>query len=116
LTNIIAVAATDENDGRYYESAYDPNATNLIGAPGARIYTTQVSGFGTGFGTSFAAPFVSGAAALIASDTKDGCDRLSASQLRTKILENASRIDGLKQYIKDGRRLDVYQALNNCSH
>jgi hypothetical protein len=114
FANLISVTATDINDSRYFQAAYDPGAANLIGAPGAGVYTTQRSGYGKRDGTSFATPFVSGAAALILSDTSHGCDKLSANELRTKILANADQIGGLKQYIQYGRRLNVYNALINC--
>ncbi len=63
--NVIAVAATDQNNNLAYFSDYGPN-TVAIAAPGVSILTTTPGNTYTYYsGTSLAAPYVSGALALV---------------------------------------------------
>lgn len=115
LSNLVAVTSTDPKDG-HFPSAYDPQSLNLIGAPGVSIFTTaRRNSYENSEGTSFATPYVSGAAALIMSNSKDHCDNLTAAQVRRDILENADSKNTLTRHIMKGRRLNVGAAMKNCA-
>jgi subtilisin family serine protease len=113
LTNLIAATSTDPDD-KHVPSRYDPDSPNLIGSPGTHLWTTQTASWGYKEGTSFAAAVVSGGAALVLSDAQDGCDKLNTYQLRTLLLGQADSIPQLVNFIKGGRRLNVYKATGNC--
>ena len=111
LDNIVAVAATNRQDGIASFSQYGPTTVDLA-APGLQIITTQ-SGSpayteAPGVtGTSFAAPYTAGAAALIRM-THPGADY---RETKARLLEGAAAGDDVRLRVASGR-LDVDAALD----
>lgn len=128
LDNIITVGASNYNDSIWLEqsranpndnefdnelhigSNYGTNTVDLF-APGANIWTTNISGinsFISTSGTSMAAPFVTGVAALL----KSHVSTLSATQIKNKILNSVDVVSSLNDKCSTGGRLNAYKALN----
>ena len=90
FSDAIAVAAVDSADQKASFSNYGSHIT--LSAPGASITSTYVGGgFATWSGTSFAAPFVSGAAALI----RTASPSLDADKVADALRKSARSIDSL---------------------
>jgi uncharacterized repeat protein (TIGR01451 family) len=107
--NVIAVAATDNNDALASFSNYGANSAHL-GAPGVLIYSTIMGGlYDYWSGTSMASPHVSGAAALVLSRCA-----LDTAALKENLLNNADPIPALSGVTMTGRRLNVNNALLAC--
>jgi thermitase len=103
--NVVAVGATGTTDTRLSWSNYG-SALDLV-APGTTILCTSLSGgYAWGSGTSFAAPFVSGAAALLMSRGASNSAAVSALSAGADDLGTA----GWDQYYGWGR-LNAYRAL-----
>ncbi len=107
--NVVAVAATDEADGRAGFSNYGATSVDL-GAPGNNILSTVPGGYGGKSGTSMATPHVAGAAALVLS----GCN-LNTSQLKAALLNTVDPIPALAGITVTGGRLNVDRALQSCA-
>ncbi len=117
-SNIIVVEATDANDTQASFSNYGKTSVN-IGAPGVNIASTVPTAYWTsrGYtgvdpyayfsGTSMAAPHVSGAIALL----HTYLPLLTASQLKTRILNSGDPIAALWHKTATGRRLNIDNAL-----
>ncbi|MBS1557872.1 MAG: S8 family serine peptidase [Bacteroidetes bacterium] len=116
-TNVISVAATDQNDVAPRFTNY--GTTVDIAAPGVGIYTTQYNNTyttstngGTVDGTSFSAPITSGAAALVWAQNPTFSAVQVGEQLR--VTANATALytanPGKVNQLGLGR-LDVYRAL-----
>ncbi len=79
--DVIAVGATDQNNQRSASSSRGPQLD--LAAPGVGIYTTQLGGGYTyESGTSAAAPFVSGAAAILIGIPGNGFSAVVEEQLK----------------------------------
>ena len=109
--NLIAVGAINQYGNRPDFSNYSASGNHVhIYAPGYGINSTVLNnGYDVYDGTSMAAPFVSGVAALMLSVNPN----LSASELKTLILDNADHIqistpDNPSQTV---RRLNAYKAV-----
>lgn len=108
-SNIISVAATDENDNLAPFSDYGVNSVD-VAAPGTDIYSTLPgSHYGYMQGTSMAVPYVSGLAGLIKSIRPD----LNAMQIKYTILDNVDYLSSLAGKILTGGRIDAFKALTN---
>jgi subtilisin family serine protease len=115
LYNVMAVAATDQNDRRarwgygYTGSNFGPWVD--IAAPGSDILSTITgTGYDVGNGTSFSAPYVAGLGALLFSNDPT----LTNIQVRA-ILENTTDpvIGTDPEYLQIGTgRLNAWQALS----
>lgn len=85
--NVVSVGGTDANDNKYSWTNFGNWVK--IAAPAVNVYTTtNNNGYGSASGTSFAAPYVSGVAALLASQGR------SNQQIRDAIYNTADNIPG----------------------
>jgi subtilisin family serine protease/DNA-binding beta-propeller fold protein YncE len=107
LPNVVAVAATDENDGLAPFSNFGA-ATVLLGAPGVHILSTLPGGqYGKLSGTSMSAPIVSGALALLLSAEPD----LDLEAIRARLTAAVRPVPALAGKTITGGRLDVFRLL-----
>jgi subtilisin family serine protease len=108
--NMVAVAATDNQDGLAYFSNYGPRSVHL-GAPGQDVLsTTRNNAYSYFSGTSMATPHVSGAAALVLSRCA-----LDTAGLKANMLNNVDPIASLSGRTTTGGRLNVNKAIRACA-
>src|SRR5215471_13141370 len=108
--NVVAVAATDNNDQLASFSNFGRNTVHL-GAPGVDVLsTTRNNTYSYFSGTSMATPHVSGAAALVLSVCT-----LDTAGLKANLLNNIDLIPSLSGITFTGGRLDVNKAIRACS-
>jgi subtilisin family serine protease len=122
LDNVIAVAATDQNDRRVPFSNYGPNSVD-VGAPGVYIFSTvpnwwsSFAGFGVldfFAGTSMASPHVAGLAGLLYSYYDGVQDTgFTYSQTRDTIFRYVDPLETLDGWIKTGGRINAYKAITS---
>jgi len=104
LPNIIAVAATDKNDGMAYFSNYGVSSVDL-GAPGVGILSTTPGNTYSFFdGTSMATPHVVGAAALLMANDPT----LTVNEIKWRILAG---VDPISLPVGTGGRLNINNTL-----
>jgi subtilisin family serine protease len=109
-TNIVAVAASDNNDRLASFSNYGQTLVHLA-APGVNILsTTRGNTYRYFNGTSMATPHVSGAAALILSKCP-----LTTATLKSTILNNVDVVGALTGWVATNGRLNVDKALRSCA-
>lgn len=116
--NVICVAATDHRDQRATFSNYGAQTVDL-GAPGVNILSTvptigniccsDPSGYKYLNGTSMATPHVSGAAALLLSQSPG----LSVAETRNILLASVDPVPALNGITVTGGRLNVNKALSS---
>ena len=107
LANVIAVAATDHNDGRASFSNYGANSVDL-GAPGVAIYSTTLNNtYSTFNGTSMAAPHVAGVAALAWAHAPSK----TPAEIKAAILDGADPVSSMSGITVSGGRLNAYGTL-----
>lgn len=100
--NIVAVAATDQNDALASFSNYGKTSVDLA-APGVNILSTVPGGYEVMQGTSMATPHVAGAAALLMS-ARPGLTHL---QVKQALLNTADPVASLADKTVSGGRLNV---------
>jgi len=107
LTNIISVAATDENDELAEFSNYGKRSIH-VGAPGVNINSTVLDGqYDYASGTSMAVPHVSGLIALLRSHHPT----YDHNQLKNVILSSSDQPNTLQNLTLTEGRINAYQAL-----
>ncbi|MDJ0791703.1 MAG: S8 family serine peptidase [Acidimicrobiia bacterium] len=112
--NVVAVAATDRND---QPAVFGTGSTNFgdtsvdLAAPGRRIVTTVIGGWGEASGTSFAAPLVAGTAALIRSEAPT----LKPEQVKTVIEETVDELPALAGLVATEGRLNAGRAVTSVA-
>lgn len=114
--HVLAIAATDQNDGRPSFSNYGSQVD--VAAPGLNIYSTWpwVEGYSTKSGTSMATPHVSGLAALIWSARPDRTAEQVTGIITTTARDvNSSTLPGRDEYLGWGR-IDASHAVSTTVH
>ncbi|HXX57530.1 MAG TPA: S8 family serine peptidase [Thermodesulfovibrionales bacterium] len=119
LPNIIAVAATDQNDNRVPFSNFGPNSVQ-VAAPGNYILSTiapgltfslcsgsPIAGYDFCSGTSMSAPHVSGLAGLLTVSYAD----FTYLQVRATILRYVDALPTLTGWVQTGGRINAFKAL-----
>ena len=112
IPTLIAVAATDPNR-RILGSSNRGFKSVDIAAPGLNIFTTFANEsipYRDASRTSMAAPFVTGAVALLASQ----CPNVDAVRIREFILRKADKVKALKPFVAKGRFLNIAKAAAAC--
>lgn len=106
LSHIISVAATTGSDGLASFSNYGAFSVDL-GAPGVAINSTIPGGYTDMSGTSMAAPYVTGAAALVYSVFPS----LKAAEVKYRILSGTDPVAALAGKSLTGGRLNAARSL-----
>lgn len=97
--SIVAVAASDQYDGKASFSSYGARSVDLF-APGVAVWSTYPGGsFRSLNGTSMATPHVSGAIAVLWA-SRPGA---SAQQVKSALLNGTSYVKGLESFAAYGR-------------
>ncbi|MCB0339580.1 MAG: S8 family serine peptidase, partial [Bdellovibrionales bacterium] len=110
-SNVIAVSSIDSSGALSSFSSYGATTVDLA-APGRSIAsTTPGNSYRYLSGTSMATPHVTGAIALL----KAYAPSLSASQLKSNLLQNVSPLSSLTGKVATGGTLDVYEMLHAVS-
>lgn len=108
VSNIVSVAAIDQNGGLAYFSNYGANSVD-IGAPGVMIQSTTPNGnYEYKSGTSMATPHVSGALGLLIGRSPG----LSVSEYINILLTTGKPLSSLSGKVKSGKLMNVYAMLN----
>jgi subtilisin family serine protease len=109
LPQVIAVGSVDGTGARSHFSTYGDHLA--LSAPGEHIVSTGITGLREGSGTSYAAPFVTGAAALLVAHARRSGRRLSCADVRRLLVGSASPVPGGRSNETGAGLLDVAAAL-----
>ena len=117
LDNIISVAGSDKDDYLYMSEPSRGSNYGVVdvdlAAPGHNILSTSLSSWYTyDSGTSFAAPFVSGAVALVWGLAPS----LTYNQVLQVILDGVMPVESMHGKTVTGGRLDIYRALRRIPY
>jgi subtilisin family serine protease len=106
-TNVISVAATDQNDRLASFSCYGATTVDLA-APGVSIYSTVINNrYATYSGTSMATPHVTGVAALAWAYKPTA----TVAEIRNALLQGVDHLSALSGKVVTGGRLNAYNTL-----
>ncbi len=106
-SNVISVAASDQNDELAWFSSYGPTSVDLA-APGVGIVSSMPgNSYGTMDGSSTAAPQVTAAVAML----KTHAPNLSASDIKRLILDGVDKVPALSGKLVSGGRLNLARSL-----
>lgn len=109
VDNIVSVANTTSSDVLNASSTYGAISVDIT-APGTSIISTQLGGgYVSMTGTSMAAPFVSGALALL----KNQHPTWTYTQMITQLLDTADVLPALSGKVRSGARLNLVQAVTS---
>ncbi len=103
VENVISVAATDRNDNLAFFSNIGPTTVDLAAAGYAIYSTIPGNKFASLSGTSMATPYVSGAAALVSSDSPT----LNYAGIKNWIMNNVDAKPALSGKVLTGGRLNI---------
>ena len=107
LPNVIAVAATDDDDDLADFSNWGPQGV-LLGAPGVAILSTVPGGgYGLKSGTSMATPMVTGAVALLRA-AEPG---ITVEAIRARLAASVDPVPMLQYTTASGGRLNLFRLL-----
>ena len=105
--NILVVGNSTSSDNKNSSSNYSSTHVDIF-APGTDIWTTY---FGNEYaqvsGTSFSAPMVTGVAAMMKSVNPN----LTASQIKSLIMNNVDQVSALSDKCVSGGRLNAFKAV-----
>jgi subtilisin family serine protease len=112
--NIVSVTSSNSSDAPVSGSAWGKEFVELV-APGLGIWTTNALRLEYGWhtGTSYAAPFVSGAAAVLVRS----CPFLTAKEIVTLLVSSVKRVDPIVwagRPTVSGGRLSLINAVADC--
>ena len=107
LTNIIAVAASDDKDNLASFSNFGLGSVSLAAPGRAILSTTPNNNYSFFSGTSMASPQVAGAAALIIAANPT----ISVGKLRSALVYGSEPIAGFQSKVDSVRRLNVNDAM-----
>jgi subtilisin family serine protease len=116
LSNIISVAATDQQDRLAAFSGYGLHSVQ-VAAPGVYILSTVPGGYNFYSGTSMAAPYVSGLVGLLYS----AYPNLNLQEVRQTIFKyvdhenNSANLHSLVGRVETSGRINAYRALASLS-
>src|SRR5262245_50503379 len=109
LHDVIAVASAGDDGRRSPFSSYGDHVA--LAAPGESIVSAGITGLRAGNGTSYAAPFVTGAAALLIARARKRGRTLTPEEVRSLLVSSATPHPGSPENETGGGLLNVEAAV-----